>query len=64
MQNLEEETLEVEKHTHQSFHQACAVALQACPNDTLAKLMYPLHLLMESPSLPGPLMATLPLTAR
>ena len=39
-------------------------ALQACPSEVLAKLMYPLHLLMGSPSLPGPLMVTLLLTAR
>ena len=44
MQNLEEEALKVEKHAHQSFLWACGAALQACPNDTLAKLMYPLHL--------------------
>ena len=49
---------------HQSFFQAHGAALQACPNEALAKLMYPLHLLMGSPSLPSPLMATLPLTAR
>ena len=41
MQNLEEEALEEEKHVHQSFLQACGAALQACPNNTLAKLMYP-----------------------
>ena len=62
MQNLEEEALK-EKCTHQSFLWACGVALQACPNDTLAKLMYPCHQLMGSPSLPGPLMVTSPLTA-
>ena len=51
MQNLEREALEEEKCAHQSFLWACEAALQACPNDTLAKLMYPLHLLMGSPSL-------------
>ena len=34
------------------------------PNKALAKLMYPLHLLMGSLSLPGPLMVKLPLTTR
>ena len=48
MQNLEEEALEVEKDACQSFLWACGVALQACPNEALAKLMYPLHLLMVS----------------
>ena len=62
MWNLEEEALEVKKCTHQSFLWACGVALKACPNEALAKLMYPLHLLMGSPSLPGPLMVTSPLT--
>ena len=64
MQNLEEEALEVEKHAHQSFLWACGASLQACPSEALAKLMYPLHLLMGSLSLPGPLMATSPLTTR
>ena len=64
MWNLEEEALKEEKHAHQSFFQACGTALKACPSDTLAKLMYPFHLLMGSPSLPGPLMATSPLTSR
>ena len=59
MWNLEEEALKVEKCTHLSFFQACGAALQASPNNALAKLMYPLHLLMGSPSLPRPLMATL-----
>ena len=62
--NLEEEALEVEKCTYQSFLWACGAALQACPNKALAKLMYPLHLLMGSPSLPGPLTVTLPSTTR
>ena len=64
MQNLEEEALEEEKCVHQSFLWACGAALQACPNHALAKLMYPLHLFMRSPSLPGPLMETSPFTAR
>ena len=46
------------------FFWACGVAPQACPNEALAKLMYPLHLLTGSPSLPSPLTVTLPLTAR
>ena len=64
MQNLEEEALEVEKHSWQSFLQACGAALQACPTNALGKLMYPLHLLMGSLSLPGFPLATLPLTLR
>ena len=60
MHNLEDEALEVEKHAHQSFLWTCGVALQACPNEALAKVMYPLNLLMGSPSLPSPLMATSP----
>ena len=64
MQNLEEEALEVDKHVHQSFLWACGAALQACPNEALAKLMYPLHLLMGSSSLPSPLMVTSPLITR
>ena len=64
MQNLEEEALEAEKDAYQSFLQACGAALQACLNDTLAKLRYSLHLLMRSPSLIGPLTMTSPLTAR
>ena len=64
MCNLEEEALEVEKYAHQSFLWACRATLQACPNEALAKLMYPLHLLMGSPPLPSPLMVTSPLAAR
>ena len=64
MQNQKEEALEVEKHSCQSFLQACGVALQACPNEALGKLMYPLHLLTGSLSLPGLLRATSPLTIR
>ena len=58
MQNLEDEALEVEKHACQSFLWACGVALQACPNKALGKLMYPIHLLTGNMSLTGPLMAT------
>ena len=64
MQNLEEGAFEEEKCPHQSYLQACGAALQACPSNALAKLMYPLHLLMGSQSLPRPLMVTSPLTAR
>ena len=64
MQNLEEEALKEEKHAHQSFLWACGAAFQACPNDTLVKLMCPLHLLMGNPSLPRNLMVTSPFTAR
>ena len=64
MRNLEEEALEVEKLSHQSFLQACGAALKACPTDALGKLMYPLHLLTGSLSLLGFPMATSPLTIR
>ena len=64
MQNLKDEALEVEKHPCQSFLQACGVALQACPNEALGKLMYPIHLLTGNMSLTGPLMATSPLIIR
>ena len=60
-QNLEDEALEVEKCACQSFLQACGAALQACPNEALGKLMYPIHLLTGNMSLTGPLMATSPL---
>ena len=40
MPNLEEEALKEEKCAHQSFLWACGAALQACPNDALAKLIY------------------------
>ena len=61
MQNLEDETLEVEKCACQSFLQACEVALQACPSEALGKLMYPIHLLIGNMSLISPLTATSPL---
>ena len=64
MWNLEDEALEVEKHACQSFLQACGVALQACPNEALEKLMYPIHLLTGNMSLPGLLTATLPVTIK
>ena len=41
MQTLEDEAIKEEKHTHQSFLQACGVALQALPNEALGVLMYP-----------------------
>ena len=63
MQDLEEEALQVEKDACQSFLWACGVAFQACPNEALAKLMYPLHLLTGILPLQGPLMATSPLIA-
>ena len=43
MQNLEDEALELEKPACQSFLQAYGAALQACPNEALGKLMYPIH---------------------
>ena len=64
MQNQEEEALEEEKHSCQSFLWACGVALQAYPSEALGKLMYPLHLLTGSMSLPGLITATLPLIVR
>ena len=64
MHNLDKEALEVEKCAHYSFLWACGAALHACPNEALANLMYPLHLLMGSLSLPGPLTVTSPLATR
>ena len=64
MWNLEDEDLEVEKCTHQSFLQACGAALQACPNEALWKLMYTIHLLTGNMSLTSHLTATSPLIIR
>ena len=64
MHNVEDEALEVEKHACQSFLWACGVALQACPNEALGKLMYPIHLLTGNMSLTSLLMAASPLTIR
>ena len=64
MQNLEDEALEVERYAHQSFLHTCGVALQACPNEALGKLMYHIHLLTGNMSLTSLLMAILPLTIR
>ena len=61
MWNLENEALEVEKHACQSFLWACGIAIQACPNEALGKLMYPIHLLTGNMSLTSHLMATSPL---
>ena len=51
MQPLEDEALEEESHSHQSFLQACGAALQACPHKALGILMYPIHLLTRNMSL-------------
>ena len=64
MQTLEDEAIEEEKHAHQSFLQACGVALQACPNKALGVLMYPIHLLTGNMSLTSLLTAALQLTIR
>ena len=66
MQALEDEALKEEKHSHQSFLQACGVALQACPNETLGIPMYPIHLLIGNMSLTSLLMAAphLPISSR
>ena len=64
IQTLEDEAIKDEKHTHQSFLQACGVAHQACPNESLGVLMYHIHLLIGNMSLTGLLTATLQLTIR
>ena len=62
--SLDDEALEVEKCACQSFLWACGAALQACLNEALGKLVYPIHLLTGNMSLTGLLTATLPLTIR
>ena len=62
--NLEDEALGVEKHAHQSFLRACRVALQACPNEALGRLMYPIYVLTGNMSLSSHLMPTSPLIIR
>ena len=64
MWNLEEEALKEEKCTHQSFLWACGAALQSCPNNALAKLMYPFPSVNGKSIPPRPIMATSPLTTR
>ena len=63
---LEDEALEVERHSCQSFLWACGAALQACPHEALGILMYPIHLLTGNMSLTGLLTATpqLPISSR
>ena len=63
---LEDKALEGERHSHQSFLQACGVALQACPHKALGILMYPIHSLTGNMSLTSLLMATpqLPISSR
>ena len=51
MQALEDEALKEESHSHQSFLQACGVALQACPHEALGIPMHPIHLLTGNMSL-------------
>ena len=64
MQTLEDEAIEEEKCACQSFLQACGAALQACPNEALGVLMYPIHLLTGNMSLTSLLMAAPQLTIR
>ena len=66
MQALEDKALEEERHSHQSFLQACGVALQACPHEAIGILMYPIHLLTGNMSLTGLLTAApqLPISSR
>ena len=49
IQDLEEEALQVEKHSCQSFLQACGVAIQAFPNEALGKLMFPSSFIDRKP---------------
>ena len=56
MQALEDKALKEERHSHQSFLWACGAALQACPNEALGILMYPIHLLKDNMSLTSLLM--------
>ena len=62
MQILEDEALEEERCSHQSFLGACGAAVQACPNEALWICIYPIHLLTGNMSLTDLLMATLQLT--
>ena len=50
---LEDEAIEGEKHSHQSFLQACGVALQACPNEATLQLTISSRDPIPSPSHPG-----------
>ena len=62
MQTLEDEAIKEEKHACQSFLQVCGVALQACPNEALGVLMYPIHLVTGNMSLTDLLMVAPQLT--
>ena len=64
IQTMEDEAIEEEKCAHQSFLWGCGVVLQACPNEALGVLMYPIHLLTGNMSLTSLLRAALPLTIR
>ena len=64
IQTLEDEGIKEEKCACQSFLWACGAALQACPNESLGVLMYPIHLLTGNMSLTGLLMAAPQLTIR
>ena len=64
IQTLEDEVIEEGRCAHLSILQACAVALQACPNQALGVLMYPIHLLTGNMSLTSLLMAAMQLTIR
>ena len=60
MQNIEREAIEEEGWDHQSFLNACGVALQACPPEACGVLMFPLQLLARNMSLAALLVTTLP----
>ena len=55
---LENEAIKEDRWAHQSFLQACRVALWTCPVEALGVLMYPIQLLTGNMSLTGLLMAT------
>ena len=64
IQTLEDEAIEEVKHAHQSLLWACGMALQACPNESLGVLMYPIHLLTGNMFLISLLTAASQLTIR
>ena len=64
IQMLEDEAIKEEKCPHQSFLWACGAALQACPNEALWVLNYPIHLLTENMSLTSLLTAAPQITIR
>ena len=64
MQTLEDEAIKEEKDAYQSFLWAYGAVLQACPNEALGVLMYPIRLLTGNMSLTSLLMAVPQLTIR